>query len=132
MMNPQLRHPRAKLRQLRSVRHGLEHRDNMDRATAVPPDARNVAFNCSQVNPEAALRDRAGKIAHSLDHPGVAWSFEEHCVAGAQQRKQSVFQFVSRVHLLDLAFRPHALVALSGRRQLTVTNKKQMTESTFS
>src|SRR5689334_11173924 len=128
-MNAQLRHPRAKLRQLCSISHGLEHGDDMHRTATMPAKARNVAFNRGKVYPQAALRECAGKIAHCLDHAGITRTLKEHGVARTQQGKQPVFQFVGRLYWLDGAFRSHALVSLCCGGKLAVAHEKQMTKA---
>ena len=95
------------------------------------PKARNVSFNCRKIHPETALGDCAGKVAHGFYHPCIARAFKQHRVAGAQQRKQPVFQLVGRVHLQDVALRTHAFVSFGGSGKLAIAHKKQMAESAF-
>ncbi len=94
----------------------------MRAAAAVAAETRDVSCDRGQIDPLAALGDSAGKIAHRLYHAGVARTFEEHGVTGAQQRQQVVFEFTGIRHADDLTVGLGSLESFRGALQFSVAD----------
>src|SRR5579859_6271909 len=131
-MDAQARDPKGHLHQVRSIRQRLEHGQHVRSSAAVAAKARQVAGNGGELDPQAALRDGPGEIAHHPHHTGVAWPLEQHSVARLEQGKQSVFELIGIADRYYAALGPSSLIALCGALQGAITDQKEMAEPALS
>ncbi len=117
------------MRELRSIRHGFQHGQNVRAASTMAAEARDVAFNGSQIDPQAALRDGSAQVADSLDHARIPWAFEQNRIARAEKGQEAAFQLVWIGDGDHLAAWPGRFVTVGCSAEIAAADQKKMCES---